>query len=153
MDWLKLIVAIVGLLGMAGLIVWMLRRTAVRWSVLSGWPTVMVSGVGDEDLRRVEAAYTTAVRALTAVWPAAAEWAGETRLVVHPEPGWCPAEGRCLSGLTWVDLGLIEVGSDLAALAHELAHLLQWRIDRRTDPEHLNWEALGINAAVGAYRL
>lgn len=68
-------------------------------------------------------------------------------ILVHSTENWTDLWGRKVAGLSWCN-GLIEVGSALSGLAHEYAHLLQWRLDKTEDPVHLNWKMLGIFEAI-----
>lgn len=45
----------------------------------------------------------------------------------------------------------MHLGSDLRALAHELAHLAEWGCDRTFNREHVGWGERGIYAAVEEY--
>lgn len=73
--------------------------------------------------------------------------------VWHTADGsWTDAYGRRVAGLTWCDLGAVEVGSTdywSGAYHHELAHVAQCP---EQDAEHRTWEGLGVWQALAGLR-
>lgn len=74
----------------------------------------------------------------------------DVRVLVRPDSTWIDGWGRSVGGVQ--SGGAVEVGSDLSALCHELAHVCQLRINGTTDPLHATWGECGIWAADNAFR-
>lgn len=78
--------------------------------------------------------------------------AAQTRIIVQRVTSWhSPAHGTSVAGLS---TGMtIHVGSDLAALAHELAHECEFTEGGAgaQDFTHATWSARGIQRAVDVY--
>ena len=63
---------------------------------------------------------------------------------------WTDGWGRRVAG---AQVGrTLTVGKNLAALAHELAHLAEAVLEGAVDERHLGWEARGIRAAEADYQ-
>ena len=106
-----------------------------------------VVGVASAD-RVVEAAGRACV-ALSAegLWPdrRLLEDLVPARIVVE-DVGALDLDGcACYGGETEVETGTIRLARHLASMAHEIAHLLEWRLDGRRSPDHRTaiWPAVG----------
>lgn len=76
----------------------------------------------------------------------------DLRILVRADAEWTDAYGRRVAGLTYPTDGIVVVGADLAALCHELAELLYWRIEGADDWQAREWPGrAGIEAACAAY--
>lgn len=74
------------------------------------------------------------------------------RINVLPVETWTSASsGQTVAGETFLDQGLILVGPSLAALAHEIAHVCEDRIDNVVDYAHATWSGRGIYEALAEY--
>lgn len=150
------VIFIVGLvLAIAGAAVLLVARfkaaTTVDWRPL-GLDQVQVSTPPGLDTDRLVAALAKAKVCLCSVWDAARVQAAlaDVKIRVEPEPAWFVG-GSKVAGVADPDAGVVTVGRDLSALCHELAHVAQWRIDRRREDAHVGWVANGIEAATGVY--
>jgi hypothetical protein len=71
------------------------------------------------------------------------------QLYIMEKATWTDGWGRPVAGLQ--SNHVLVVGSDLAALCHELAHLCEKIVDQTEDAEHASWQDSGIFAAINAY--
>lgn len=165
-GWTILVV----IFGAFGFIVAMMARALVRareaqraWKkVVNGMSSFPYSylaplGITESMMREaVERAY----EALSRVWPRpelAKAFTGAQVQVVSAlkwQAPVCDAQGcrtTNVAGQSYVEMGLVMVGSDLAGLAHELAHLAEYKIDRAVDYDHATWGERGIAKAVESY--
>jgi hypothetical protein len=154
-------VAVAIALGVVGAVAWQLLRAAAAARAASAWvPAAGVvpfayQPVGVDEQRLVQA-FNRAVAALDGV----GEWRGRVapalvgiRVYVSAQEAWdsvvCSntacAEGK-VAGAT-LD-GMVVVNPSLTSLAHELAHVLEQRLDGTVDYSHASWPARGISAAV-----
>lgn len=69
--------------------------------------------------------------------------------IVQPIPVWTDIWGRRIAGMYMG--GVIYVGSDLASLAHELAHAYEAIVLGKTDDAHGSWAANGVFKAIDQY--
>lgn len=69
--------------------------------------------------------------------------------IVNPDPVWTDIWGRRVAGL--YSGGVIFVGSDLAGLAHELAHAYETLVFGVTDENHAGWATNGVFKAIDQY--
>lgn len=77
--------------------------------------------------------------------------ANSARIAVIAADSWTDRWGRKVGGTTWPD-GTMQVGQDLAAMCHELAHLCEMKLEGPTDDSHSSWTDRGIWAADNDYR-
>ncbi|MDO8688868.1 MAG: hypothetical protein Q7R39_02450 [Dehalococcoidia bacterium] len=105
------------------------------------------------ELNRVRAALLLAVKALDGVWLPVDINASLNGIdiIVKAEDAWLDGFGRRVGGLS-LPGDTIAVGANLSALAHELAHLLERKLDHLEDAEHARWDIGGITKADAAYR-
>ena len=80
------------------------------------------------------------------VWRAIDKW----KISVRPTLKWI-SEGKLVAGQTNTAMGVVEVGSDLAALAHELAHVCEFKLQGFTDDAHKTWASRGLTWAEKEY--
>ena len=84
------------------------------------------------------------------VWqgPTCSSALGDVRIQVMPTEKWQQLGGPDVAGEAgdWV-----RVGSDFMALAHELAHLCERRLDGVEDRAHRTWTTRGIRKAEAEY--
>ena len=73
------------------------------------------------------------------------------RVMVRPEVRWAYGS-QTVAGLTFVEDRSLIVGCDLAALCHELAHLVQWDVEGREEYGHETWTLRGVTQAVDAWQ-
>lgn len=78
-------------------------------------------------------------------------------IVVMRSDAWVDPFGRKVAGTQVVggdgQSSWLQVGHDLAALCHELAHACEMRFDGQTDDAHLNWADRGLHRAADEYQL
>jgi hypothetical protein len=75
---------------------------------------------------------------------------GRAHIYVRAETAWVENDRERVSGL---QLGeVMHLGSDLASLLHETAHMCEELIDMRVDYKHEGWPAAGIWDAEAAYQ-
>lgn len=143
-----LLVAIVGAIAL--MVVRFTVATKIDWRPL-GIDAVQVYTPPGLDTDKLIAALAKAKVCLCAVWDPARIQAvtRDLKIYVHAEKVWIDGWGRKVAGISTGDA--VEVGSDLSALCHELAHVLQRRLDNRVEEGHVGWMANGIEAAVSAY--
>ena len=148
------VVVLVALGAVFGIVVpWLNAQPVYR--VVPLLPAVEVSGVVNEAL--LASAVTHAVDELSAfgVWRRCeieATVLRGVRVCVRPEVRWLDQGGQMVAGLTIKESRTLVVGTDLAALCHELAHLVQWDIERREEFGHETWTVRGITSAVDAWQ-
>lgn len=73
------------------------------------------------------------------------------RVTVRPEVRW-EYGAQTVAGLCIVESRDLIVGTDLAALCHELAHLVQWDVEGREEYGHETWTLRGVTQAVDAWQ-
>ncbi len=79
-----------------------------------------------------------------------AKMASTISIIVQKTVDWdSPAHGGKIAGMA--DGLILYVGSDLAALAHEMAHACEF-LEGYIDHNHSVWKLRGIHAAVDAYQ-
>lgn len=129
-------------------------RTHVGLAHLGGF-VIRYTWVGpggiDIELRR---ALELALMKLQRVWPAERLNAVlcNVHIAVMEQPTWLNGSGVKVAGEAIPSVCAVAVGSDLKALAHELAHLMESGLARIiVDESHAGWTAQGIQAAVDAY--
>ena len=115
-------------------------------------PAVRVTGVVNDAL--LASAITHAVDELAefGVWrryEIEATILRGVRVCVRPEVRWGYGT-QTVAGLTHVEERTLVVGCDLAALCHELAHLVQFDVESREG--HDAWDVRGITSAVDAWQ-
>lgn len=99
-------------------------------------------------------ALTLALAHLAKVWPPEKLYTvlDNVHINVAPGPRWKNALGDTVAGEAFPGVSTVVIGNDLAALAHELAHLMESGLGRAPVNEgHINWVERGIRAAVDAY--
>lgn len=146
-------VVLVALGAVFGIVVPWLKAQPV-YRVVPLLPAVEVSGVVNEAL--LASAITHAVDELAAfgVWrryEIEATVLRGVRVCVRSEVRWNDG-GQVVAGLMLKESRTLVVGCDLAALCHELAHLVQWDIERREEFGHETWTVRGITSAVDAWQ-
>lgn len=62
------------------------------------------------------------------------------RIAVRPEASWVDCADRRVAGLAYPGTKTIEVGSDLAALAHEMAEIVYTELTGQEDFQARTWE-------------
>ena len=115
-------------------------------------PTVSVTGAVDESLlsRAIEhAADSLAEHGVWRRYEIDAALLRGLHVEVRPVVRWDNG-GQTVAGLCFTDVRLIVVGCDLAALCHELAHLVQFDVESREG--HDAWDVRGITSAVDAWQ-
>ena len=125
-----------------GRIAWKTGPYGVQWTGPEGF-----------DVNRLAVAMDRALDTLSAVWPREKVLLAlaASKVIVNPEPAWVDIWGRKVGGLTVGDI--VFVGSDLAALAHELAHRCEYVLEGKVDEDHALWLSRGIFAALDKYTL
>lgn len=118
-------------------------------------PSVKASGVVNDAL--LASAITRAVDELVAhgAWrrhEVEATVLRGIRVTVRPEVRWQDAHGQWVAGLCIVESRDLIVGTDFAALCHELAHLVQWDVEGREEYGHETWTLRGVTQAVDAWQ-
>lgn len=119
---------------------------------------VVADGVDCAVLGALEA---RAVEEFGTVWPAAQIRAALPGIAIHPAPadwleplpggsmGMRAAGGGLYYGLTFgADIWVADP-ADQNAIAHELAHAIQGRIEHVSNPAHDGWQSRGIVGAIG----
>lgn len=108
---------------------------------------------GSVDAAALRAALELALVKLQRVWPAERLNAvlGNVHIAVMAQPTWVNAAGVKVAGEAFPGVCAVTVGSDLKALAHELAHLMESGMGRIPKEDHAAWGPSGIQAAVDAY--
>jgi hypothetical protein len=130
------------------------RKEAARWKPLPGLQNKVRFSEGVVlDSSYVAARYLMAVDALSTVWGAerVVGALGAWNISVLPFETWKNYLGQTVAGETFLDAGYCAVGPSLDALAHELAHVCEDRIEGRTDYSHASWTSRGIYAAISKY--
>lgn len=150
---IAVVVVLVALGAVFGIVVPWLKAQPV-YRVVPLLPAVEVTGVANEAL--LASAITHAVDELAAfgVWrryEIEATVLRGVRVCVRSEVRWNDG-GQVVAGLMLKESRTLVVGCDLAALCHELAHLVQWDIERREEFGHETWTVRGITSAVDAWQ-
>lgn len=85
-------------------------------------------------------------------WPAATLFPAlaDLRIIVNTTVSWIDFTGRQVGGQAYYSTIAVDLG--LTSLCHEIAHVLEFRLDGKTDDLHQNWERRGITAADNEYR-
>lgn len=114
---------------------------------------VLYQAAGELEPARLARAYRAAVQCLVELGPwdeVAVKWAlRDVRIYVHRTPAWRDAWGRKVAGSqAGPD---IQVGSDLLALCHELAHRCEEVIVGRVDAAHAKWATSGLHSVVARF--
>lgn len=155
--WVGWVVAGLGALVIAFFVVRALlrdRAAAEAWRTLEGAPfpaSYQVSpGVQfSEDRLRYCLGCAYQALAMRGPWPTAVLWANLTNVNV-----WIVPEGSLrasAAGMTVIAARTVLVEPSLAALAHELAHLIEGTVDGVTDNEHLRWTERGLWSVDATY--
>ncbi len=74
------------------------------------------------------------------------------KIDVRPTRTWLNWRLQSVAGESYLDGYVIRVGSDYAALVHEIWHVCLYRSTGDEDAEHLTFEASGVNRAAEAYQ-
>lgn len=99
-------------------------------------------------------AMTLALGNLAKVWGPERLYAvlDNVHVSVAPGPIWKSALGELVAGEAFPGVSTVVIGNDLAALAHELAHLMESGLGRAPVNEaHVGWKERGIFAAIDGY--
>ena len=122
----------------------------IQWKRTPSWNVKYIAELPFKP-EHLDNALTLAVSKLRPVWPLTATTlvAHNTKFIVQPVPEWTDIWGRKIAGSSSGQV--VTVGSDLAALCHELAHRCEWELDGRTDDAHVSWTSRGIHAAIDQY--
>ena len=125
-------------------------NSQLKWKQTSTWHVRYHANEGFNPAQ-LDSAITLAIAKLRPVWPTTVTTliAVNTKFIVNVVPEWTDIWGRRVAGESLGDT--VTVGSDLAALCHELAHRCEWELDKKTDDSHASWGSRGIFAAVDAY--
>ena len=139
-----------------GFAAWDIKRRLANtgYTPLPEWPAVkaciLAPGVTTV---RVAAALANAVMCLAhyAGWDEAKvrAVAAKQQIKVEATPAWTDRWGRHVGGTS--AFGTLQVGSDLAALCHELAHACETEWTGTTDESHATWQQNGIQRAIDSY--
>jgi hypothetical protein len=124
------------------------QRFVLQWKPLPGFNGAWYVGHENGPVARVDvltAAYAWALERLARIWPDARRACDGVRVKVMPTPEWHDVWQRKIAGDEAGEY--VTVGSDFAALLHELAHLVELRLDGVVDAAHAGWAAKGIRAA------
>jgi len=137
-------------------------RARVEWLTIPGFPSerVRLSYVappiesGSSSAAQVGRALECAIAALAPIWSEARIRAilPPLYIVIMPDETWTDLWSRRVGGIAFEDTGRVEIGPSLGVLAHELAHVAQWRLDQLQDPGHGTWGTRGIWLADSVYR-
>ena len=129
------------------------------WMTRIQWRTVQLVSfsfkvAGPRADAEVAAALLHAIEALCSVWQLAPVYdavarAG-VRVQVMAEESWLNSGGVKVGGEQ--DGNVLRVGRSMSALCHELAHLLEWKLDAVRDDAHAGWTQKAIWAADEKYR-
>lgn len=110
---------------------------------------------GAVDGEKLKAHATKAIECLAAVWPVQqqVQLIDGLHVDVMPVKDWMdPSSTRKVAGLSFPSLRAVQVGSDLRALAHEMAHIMEAGMGRLSPAvEHEGWVEKGIFAALQVY--
>lgn len=127
-------------------------RSRPKWQVTTRLRVEYMAPQGFDSLR-LDAALHNAAEALAGVpgWSAVEliRVMKTVGFIVNPVPVWTDIWGRRVAGL--YSGGVIFVGSDLASLAHELAHAYESIVLGKTDDNHSNWGTNGVFKAIDQY--
>lgn len=130
------------------------RATTIAWAPLSELNDMQFSAPPGFDLDLLRAAIDKAQGCLCLTeWTAAqiVDATHNVKVLVNPAKQWRRG-GELIAGQCDVETGVMEVGADLSALCHEMAHLCLWRIDGVRDDGHgAKWQARGVERAISAY--
>lgn len=140
-----------------GLAFWRFYKAShIAWKPLPGLIGVMwFSKAADTIPSDIVNALKASVQLLS-MWT---KWPGEDigklvltmKIYVEATPTWGDGYGRKVAGLQAQNV--IYVGSDLAAMCHELAHLCELKLDLFIDDAHEGWVKNGIQRAVDEFDL
>jgi hypothetical protein len=106
------------------------------------------------DENKLKECLLLAIGALNAVWSTTNMYAllDGVHVNVMTSPTWSdPFTGRTIAGQSLPSSKTVVVGSDYAALAHELAHVIEAGPGRLGFEDHASWASSGIQAAVDKY--
>ncbi len=130
------------------------RATTIAWAPLSELNDMQFNAPPGFDLDLLRAAIDNAQGCLCLTEWTAAQIVDAThslKVLVNPAKQWRRG-GELIAGQCDVETGVMEVGVDLSAICHEMAHLCLWRIDGVRDDGHgAKWQARGVERAISAY--
>jgi hypothetical protein len=128
------------------------RAEAAQWSPLLTVAGAMVRATDPAEVKRVDLALARALDSLQEFGPwkqGKQEALAKLRVIVNPVESWKDSTGQWVAGQTYFTT--VTVGVSLAALCHEVAHVLEIALDGASDDTHRTWVARGITAATDDY--
>jgi len=133
-----------------------LEQSRIPWRPLAVPNVQGVHWYGPESVKEAHlaAAFTAAVDALArkTTWGRRVYRAlAKTHILVMLYDTWVDGSGRKVAGLDPPG-PVVQVGHNLAALAHELAHQCEDAVDGAVDYEHAAWGAKGVWNAINEYQ-
>lgn len=148
-----LVVALLMAGGASGYILWRVHQISAQFKPLPGFPRVRCAAPPDVRLEFVSAELNRASVLLAKYGPwtisQVVKATSEVAIIVMQSNSWVDVYGRKVAGEEVI--GQLQVGHNLAALCHELAHYCEQQYDEATDDGHMKWGGRGIQKAVDAF--
>jgi Kef-type K+ transport system membrane component KefB len=125
------------------------------WLARIKWRTVLLPGLsfkvfGEVSDAAISNALLLAIEALHKVWPGA-KLPTDLRIYVMDTESWLSVGGQRVGGEQ--EGTALRINHSMTSLCHELAHLLEARIDHVEDYAHASWASKRIWDADNEYRL
>lgn len=145
-----IVLCILFVLTATGFAVWKAVRVANQFKPLPGWPMASCAAPDGVPLGRVSDAIGMSIVLLKEFrgWDVR-EVAERCNYIVMQADEWTDRFGRKVAGTAMP--GCVQVGRNLAAMCHELAHAYELAKDGRTDESHEAWQTNGVQRAIDEY--